>query len=119
MDMRFETTINWRRNSIFAGIAIIATGGVLLSSIIPVVRSCAQSTEATAAAAGNDQRLQETLDSARRPGADFRLDLRQRHRPRDVSEIPSNAVSDSPTDALAAPPETTTRPLTAKLGWIV
>jgi hypothetical protein len=119
MDMRFGPTINWRRSSIFAGIAIVASGAALLSGIIPAARSCAQSTEATATAPSNDQRLQETLDIARRPGTDFRLDLGQRHRPHDVAEIRPNAVSGTPAEGLTDPAETTTRALTAKLDWIV
>ena len=116
--MRFGPT-NWRRSSIFAGIAIVASGAVVLSGIIPAARSCAQPTEATATAPSIDQRLQETLDIARRPGTDFRLDLGQRHRPHDVAEIRPNDNSGTPAEVLTDPPETMTRALTAKLDWIV
>jgi hypothetical protein len=115
--VRCKPTVSWVQVMVCAGIAIVASGATLLSSIGPAVSFCAHSPEADAIGASIEQRLQGTLDEARHPGVDFRLDLGQRQRPH-VADT-AGAISGAPAEGDLTDPERTTRASTAKLGWLV
>jgi hypothetical protein len=90
--MQFKPALSRRQRAIFASLAIVASGTTLFLSISP---AAPPSPEQDAIAVANEQRLQATLDEARRPGADFRLCLGQRLRPR-MAEPAGTAVSGAP-----------------------
>jgi len=68
--MQFKPALSWRQRAICASLAIVATGTALFLSISAA--AAPPSPEQGAIAVTNEQRLQATLDEARRPGADFR-----------------------------------------------
>lgn len=115
--MRFKPHVSLVQTTICAGIAIVVSGATLLASIIPAASACAQSSETDATTANNEQRLQGMLDEARRPAADFRLDLGQRQHPHVADAL--DAISGAPPEDDLTDPERTTRAATAKLGWIL
>lgn len=93
--MQFKPALSWRQRGICASLAIAASGSALFLSVSPAARP---SPEQDAIAVTNEQRLQATLDEASRPGADFRLCLGQRLRPR-MGEPAGTAVSGAPAES--------------------
>ena len=90
--MQFKPALSWRQRTICASLAIVTSGTALFLSISA---AAPPSLEQDAIAVTNEQRLQATLDEARRPGADFRRCLLQRLRPR-LAEPSGTAVSGAP-----------------------